>query len=215
MEPDISEFKDFKLVRAMYVSPEIIDQYFGVLAGSPAMKSYVTAIDPATILPIESYTFRDPKSSVYWFNITFVEGRIIITGDCGDNVFVVGGTNEDLKNWLIDLDMDYALGKSKQGREYYDREYAERYIKERLTDDGERTEDEAKAIMEQLDFENHILLQNSMRATNELLKIFPDYWELRLWRWNNYQKMQYKQLVFAGKFLRYRKTTSATGIGGK
>lgn len=192
MEPDLSEFKDFDLIRKAIVANKATDEMLQFFCPNSAKLLEMN-------LPIESYTFRG-KDSIYWFNITFVEGRIIITGDSGDNVFIVGGSNTELKNWLINLDIDYALGKSKQGREYYDREYAENCIKDRLREAHD--EDETKAIMEQLDFSHHILLQNSMCTANDILKIFPDYWELNLYVWSPMQKMQYKQLVFAGKWLK-------------
>jgi hypothetical protein len=197
MEPDLSELKDFKLVRAVYISTKIIDEYFGVAAHMPFGKDILTAIDPATILPIESYTFRNPTSGTYWFNITFVEGRIIITGDCGDNVFVVGGTNEELKNWLINLDMNYALGKSKQGREYYDSQRAVEIIKDILITNYYMDDKKSGEIIRKLDFENIYALGESL---HEYTDIYTG--DLRLLDWSPMQKMQYKQLVFAGKFLR-------------
>lgn len=150
---------------------------------------------------VESYTFRG-KDFQWWFNITITEGRIYLSGDAGDNVFIVRGTNEELKKWLLDLDMDYALGKSYQGREYFDGERAEKYIKARLLDEAAHTEEEAQAIIEQLDFSSHVLLQNSMCSTEKLYKIFPDYWELNLLGWSPMQKMQYKQLLFAGAWFK-------------
>ena len=190
MEPDLSEFEEFKIIRLLILDLK-----------TAKLLSQLRDAPIELILPIESYTFRG-NGSVYWFNITFVEGRIIITGDAGDNVFIVGVSNEDLKNWLINLDMDYALGKSRQGRKYYDKDRVEKYIKDKLLDEAAHTEDEAKAIMDQLDFSSHVLLQNSMCSTNELCKIFPDYWELNLFDWSPMQKIQYKQLVVAGKMIK-------------
>lgn len=57
---------------------------------------------------VESYTFKG-KDFQLWFNITFTEGRIYLSGDAGDNTFIVGGNNEYLKNWLFNLDWETEL----------------------------------------------------------------------------------------------------------
>lgn len=159
---------------------------------------------------VESYTFRG-KDFQWWFNVTFTEGRIYLSGDAGDNVFIVRGTNEELKRWLIDVDLDYMHSKSHQGREYYDNEYAEKYIRDRLLDEAAHTEKEVQTIIEQLDFSSHELLQNSMCSTKELLNIFPDYWELNLLGWSPMQKMQHKQLLFAGNWFKASDHNSDAG----
>lgn len=187
MEPDLSEFKDFTLVRATS-NESYINKCTNILK-----------LDMEKLLPIESYTFRG-KDSIYWFNITFVEGRIIITGDSGDNVFVVGGTNNKLKNWLIDLDMNYASGKSKQGRDNYDRERAEKIIKDLLIENYSMGEVSSKEVMEKLDFDNINTLMESLQQHTE---IYPG--DINLLYWSPMQMMQYKQLVFAGKWLKQGK----------
>ncbi|MFA4870993.1 MAG: hypothetical protein WC623_22530 [Pedobacter sp.] len=144
---------------------------------------------------VEAYTFRG-KDFQFGFTMVLTAGRIFISGDAGDNVFTVGGSNQELKNWLINVDIDYALSKSHQKREYFDKDYAEKYIREMLLE--ERYHDwEINRIIEHLDFSSHDLLLNSM---SNLPKIFPDYWECNLLQWSPMQVMQYKQLLFAGKY---------------
>jgi len=145
---------------------------------------------------VEAYTFRG--SGFEWaFTIVFSAGRIFIAGDAGENVFVIGGTNKELKDWLIDVDITYALSKSHQGQEYFDKEYAEQKIRDDLKS-SDYSPEKIESLINQLDFDSHDLLQNSMR---ELPADFPDFWELNLKDWSPMQKMQYKQLLFAGKYL--------------
>ena len=66
----------------------------------------------------EAYTFSG-KGFEWAFTILFSVGRIFLAGDAGENVFVIGGTNQELKNWLIGVDINYALSKSHQRQEYY------------------------------------------------------------------------------------------------
>lgn len=156
---------------------------------------------------VESYTFRG-KDFVYWFNITFAEGRIFLTGDCGDNVFTVMETDvAGLKNWLLNLDEGYALNKGIHKPDHFDKDFARKQLNIYLieTSDGEdRTEQEIKDILDQLEFSSCNLLLNSMCSTKELIEIFPDYWEMEpmLLQWSPMAKMQYKQLKFAGEWLR-------------
>ncbi|MDP2788887.1 MAG: hypothetical protein Q8O46_02435 [bacterium] len=152
---------------------------------------------------VESYTFRG-KDFVYWFNITFAEGRIFLTGDCGDNVFTVRETDiAGLKNWLLNLDEGYALGKGIHKHDYFEEDYATNAIKEHL-EDQEYPEDKINEIISQLDFSSCDTLLNSMCSTKELLDIFPEYWEMGVMtlQWSPMLKMQYKQLKFAGDWLR-------------
>ena len=88
---------------------------------------------------VESYTFRG-RDFVYWFNITFTEGRIFLTGDCGDNVFTVRETDvAGLKNWLINLDEGYALSKGIHKPDHFDEDFARRQLNIHLLEnsDGE------------------------------------------------------------------------------
>lgn len=153
---------------------------------------------------VDAYTFRG-KDFQWGFTIIFSTGRIFLSGDAGDNVFTIGGTIHELKEWLIDVDIDYALSKSHQGKEYFDKEYAENYFRERLQDEDTYSQTEIDGIIEDLDFDSHELLQNSMSL---LSKQFPDYWELNLRCWSPMQKMQYKQLLFAGKYLKDAQSSS-------
>lgn len=145
----------------------------------------------------EAYTFSG-NGFEWGFTIIFSAGRIFLAGDAGENVFVVGGTNKELKKWLVDVDITYALSKSHQGMEYFDKEYAEQKIRQDLKS-SDYSSEKIESLISQLDFDSHDLLQNSMR---ELPDDFPDFWELNLKDWSPMQKMQYKQLLFAGKYLK-------------
>lgn len=145
---------------------------------------------------VEAYTFRG-KGVEWGFTIIFSAGRIYIGGDAGDNVFTIRGTNQELKDWLIGVDLGYALSKSHQGKEYFDKDFAEEYLREELQED-EIEPLEIDEIIESLDFSCHELLLNSM---SEHRDNFPEISEYRLLGWSPMQKMQYKQLLFAGKFL--------------
>ena len=144
----------------------------------------------------EAYTFSG-KGFEWGFTIIFSTGRIFLAGDAGENVFVIGGTNKELKDWLVDVDITYALSKSHQGQDYFDKESAEQKIRNDL-EASECSPEKINTLIGKLDFDSHELLQNSMR---DLPEDFPDFWELNLKDWSPMQKMQYKQLLFAGKFL--------------
>ncbi len=148
--------------------------------------------------PSEAYTFSG-NGFEWGFTIVFSAGRIFLAGDAGENVFVIGGgTNKELKDWLINVNITYALSKSHQGQDYFDKEYAEQNIRNDLKASLYSSE-KINSLIDQLDFESHDLLQISMR---ELPDDFPDFWELNLKDWSPMQKMQYKQLLFAGKYLK-------------
>lgn len=167
----MDEFKDFKLIR----KPEV-----------------------------ESYTFVG-KDFVYWFNITFAEGRIYLSGDCGSNVFTVGETDiVGLKNWLINLDEGYALSKGIHKPDYFEEGFVRKQLNIHLLEnvaDEERTEQEIKEILDELNYDN---LPSLMQSLSEMSDIFPDYWEMEpsLVQWSPMAKMQYKQLMFAGEWFR-------------
>lgn len=153
---------------------------------------------------VESYTFRG-KDFVYWFNITLTEGRIYLSGDCGDNVFTVRETDiKGLKNWLLNLDEGYALNKGIVKHDHYDEDFARKQINIYLLTNGggeEQNEAEISDIMDKLDFTN---IQSLMQTLSEYHEIFPDYWEMEagLLQWSPMAKMQYKQLKFAGEWFR-------------
>jgi len=165
---------------------------------SPEFKDFILIRKP----DVASYTFRG-NNFVYWFNITFAEGRIYLSGDCGDNVFTVRETDvAGLKNWLLNLDEGYALSKGILKRDHYDEDFAKRQVNIHLlinADEGERTEEQIQDIIDKLDFTN---IQSLMQTLSEQSDIFPDYWELEsgLVLWSPMAKMQYKQLKFAGEW---------------
>ena len=65
----------------------------------------------------------------------------------------------------------------------------------------ERTEQDIKDILDKLDFSN---IQSLMQSLSELNDLFPDFWEMEagLLQWSPMAKMQYKQLKYAGEWLR-------------
>ncbi|WEQ56474.1 hypothetical protein LV564_05145 [Komagataeibacter nataicola] len=71
--------------------------------------------------PCWSFHFSRPKSSAYWFNLMWIRGKLILTGDGCDMTFThyqACSSFDAAIKWASESEMDYLLRKADQQEEY-------------------------------------------------------------------------------------------------
>lgn len=71
--------------------------------------------------PCRSFHFSRPKSSAYWFNLTWIRGKLILTGDGCDMTlthYQACSSFDAAIKWASESEMDYLLRKADQQEAY-------------------------------------------------------------------------------------------------
>ncbi|RFD20124.1 hypothetical protein DY926_07950 [Komagataeibacter melaceti] len=71
--------------------------------------------------PCRSFHFSRPNSSAYWFNLMWIRGKLILTGDGCDMTFThyqACSSFDAAIKWASESEMDYLLRKADQREEY-------------------------------------------------------------------------------------------------
>lgn len=71
--------------------------------------------------PTRSFRFERPRTSAYSYTLTWVPGRLVLSGDVGDLILTHGyacGKFDHAIRWAADSDFDYLMGKTVLHRVY-------------------------------------------------------------------------------------------------